>query len=320
MECGFVARIDRQRNAGRAAPDIAPLYPGYGGCELAHGGRKGDPATYERVLPMLEPLFVDWQLRGRGVAVLTLDNPPLNLTTLVTVDKLLAACRNIAADDGVRAVVIVGAGSKAFCAGSDIGEFAQVREDVVPRKLARENEAFAAVEQLPMPVIAALNGVTLGGGAEIALACDLRIMDETARIGFPEVKLGIFPGSGGIFRLPRVVGPARAYELLYTGEPIDAREAYRIGLVNRLAPVGEALPHALALAETLAARPALALGLIRAGVRDSLNQTTRQGIDRTLADSHKVFTGPDIEEGVDAFFAKRAPVFTAARTGTRSAD
>jgi len=91
-------------------------------------------------------------------------------------------------------------------------------------------------------------------------------------------------------------------------------------LVNRLAPVGEALPHALALAETLAARPALALALIRAGVRDSLNQTTRQGIDRTLADSHKVFTGPDIEEGVDAFFAKRAPVFTAARTGTRSAD
>ena len=269
---------------------------------------------------MLEPLFVDWQLRGRGVAVLTLDNPPLNLTTLVTVDKLLAACRNIAADDRVRAVVIVGAGSKAFCAGSDIGEFAQVREDVVPRKLARENEAFAALEQLPMPVIAALNGVTLGGGAEIALACDLRIMDETARMGFPEVKLGIFPGSGGIFRLPRVVGPARAYELLYTGEPIDAHQAYRIGLVNRLAPVREALPHALALAETLAARPALALALIRAGVRDSLNQTTRQGIDRTLADSHKVFTGPDIEEGVDAFFAKRSPVFTAGRSGNRSKE
>jgi enoyl-CoA hydratase len=269
---------------------------------------------------MAERSFVDYQLRDRGIAVLTLDNPPLNLTTLVTLDKLLAACRSIAGDDRVRAVVVVGAGSKAFCAGSDIGEFARVREDVVPRKLARENEAFAALEQLPMPVIAALNGVTLGGGAEIALACDMRIMDETARIGFPEVKLGIFPGSGGIFRLPRLLGPAQAYELLYTGEPIDAHEAYRIGLVNRLAAAGQALPDAIALAETLASRPALALSLIRAGVRDALNQSTRQAIDRTLADSHKVFTGPDIEEGVNAFFAKRPPIFTAGRTGNRNKE
>ena len=150
--------------------------------------------------------FIDCRLQNRGVAVLTLDNPPLNLTTLVTLDKLLAACRDIAADDRVRVVVIVGSGNKAFCAGSDIGEFAQVRDDVVSRKLGRENAAFVAIEQLPMPVIAALNGMALGGGAEIALACDIRIMDENARIGFPEVKLGIFPGSGGIFRLPRLVG------------------------------------------------------------------------------------------------------------------
>jgi enoyl-CoA hydratase/carnithine racemase len=264
---------------------------------------------------MAEPSYVDYRLQDRGVAVLTLDNPPLNLTTLATLDKLHAACRKIAGDERVRVVVMVGAGSKAFCAGSDIGEFAQVREDVVPRKLARENEAFAALEQLPVPVIAALNGVTLGGGAEIALACDIRIMDETTRIGFPEVKLGIFPGSGGIFRLPWLVGSSWAYELLYTGEPIDARDAHRIGLVNRLALAGQALPAALALAETLADRPALALSLIRAGVRDALTQTTRQAIDRTLADSHKVFTGPDIEEGINAFFAKRPPRFTAGRSG-----
>jgi enoyl-CoA hydratase len=169
-----------------------------------------------------------------------------------------------------------------------------------------------------MPVIAALNGVALGGGAEIALACDIRIMDETAGIGFPEVKLGIFPGSGGIFRLPRLVGPAKAYELLYTGEPIDAHEAHRIGLINRLAPAGQALSAAVALAESLASRPALALSLIRAGVRDSLNQTTQEAISRTLADSHRVFTGPDIEEGIDAFFAKRAAVFTAGRNRTRA--
>jgi enoyl-CoA hydratase/carnithine racemase len=266
---------------------------------------------------MTECSFVDYRLQDHGIAVLTLDNPPLNLNTLGTLDKLLDACRQIAADEQVRAVVVTGSGSKAFCAGSDISEFVHVRNDVVSRKLARENEAFAALERLPMPAIAALNGVTLGGGAEIALACDIRIMDETARIGFPEVKLGIFPGSGGIFRLPRLVGPAKAYELLYTGEAIDAAEAYRIGLVNRLAPAGEALSAALALAETLASRPALALSLIRAGVRDSLNQTTQQAINRTLTDSHRVFTGPDLEEGVSAFFAKRTPIFTAGRDDSK---
>jgi enoyl-CoA hydratase len=258
--------------------------------------------------------FVDYRLQDHGVGVLTLDNPPLNLTTLTTLDKMLSTCCDIAGDEKVRAVVVVGAGQKAFCAGSDINEFPHVRHDIVGSKLARENKAFAALEQLPVPVIAALNGVALGGGAEIALACDIRIMDETARIGFPEVKLGIFPGSGGIFRLPRLVGLAKAYELLYTGELIDAHEAHRIGLVNRVAPAGQAFAAALALAQTLAGRPALALSLIRAGVRDSLNQTTRQAIDRTLAESHRVFTGPDIEEGINAFFAKRAPVFTAPRT------
>jgi enoyl-CoA hydratase len=266
---------------------------------------------------MAECSFIEYRLQSRGVVVLTLDNPPLNLTTLVTLDNLLSACRDIAADERARAVVVTGSGSKAFCAGSDISEFAHVRDDVVSRKLARENMAFTALEQLPMPVIAALNGVALGGGAEIALACDIRIMDEAARIGFPEVKLGIFPGSGGIFRLPRLVGPAKAYELLYTGELIDAHEAHRIGLVNR-APAGQALSAAVALAESLASRPALALSLIRAGVRDSLNQTTQEAINRTLADSHRVFTGPDIEEGIGAFFAKRAPVFTAGRNRSRA--
>jgi len=109
-------------------------------------------------------------------------------------------------------------------------------------------------------------------------------------------------------------------EMLLTGELIDAREAHRIGLVNRLAPAGQALSAALAFARTLASRPALALSLIRAGVRDSLHQTTRQAIDRTLADSHRVFTGPDIEEGIDAFFAKRAPVFAAGRTTQQGGD
>ena len=266
---------------------------------------------------MTERSYVKYELRDSGVAILTLDNPPLNLTTLTTLDKLQAACNAIASDDRVRVLVVTGAGGKAFCAGSDVSELARVLEDVVSRKLARENAAFTALAELPMPVIAALNGITLGGGAEIALACDVRFMDKSARIGFPEVKLGVFPGSGGVFRLPRLWEPQEPIELLYSGDLIDALEAHRIGLINRLTPAGEALSHALAFAETIARRPALALSLIRAGVRDSLTQPIKEAMDRTLADSHAVFTGPDIEEGVAAFFAKRQPVFTAGRNDAR---
>lgn len=250
-----------------------------------------------------------------GIALLTLTNPPLNLNTMATLHALVATCAAIAADDATRVVVVTGDGDRAFCAGSDLREFDAVRDDVVARKLRLENEAFTAIETLPQPVIAALNGVALGGGAEIALACDLRIMDARARIGFPEVNMGVFPGSGGVFRLPRVVGLARAYELLYTGEPIDATEAHRIGLANRVVPAGEAPDAALALARTLAAKPALALSLLRAAARDSLHQSVPEAIERTLADSHLVFTGPDIEEGLRAFFEKRAPRFSASRHG-----
>jgi enoyl-CoA hydratase len=256
---------------------------------------------------------VRYQTDDNGVAVVTLDNPPLNLNTLATIDSLLTVCEQIADDERVRAVVITGAGDRAFCAGSDITEFADVRDDVVPKKLGRENAAFTAIEQLPQPVIAALNGITLGGGAEIALACDIRIIDEAARIGFPEVNLGVFPGSGGVFRLPRVIGLARAYELLYTGESIGADEALRIGLTNKVAPHGQTLTVAIELARTLASKPALALSLVRAAARNSLTQTTHEATHRALVDSHRAFTGPDIEEGVSAFFAKRPPHFTAGR-------
>ncbi len=257
--------------------------------------------------------LVSHRVLDGGIAVVTLDNPPLNLNTLGTISRLLEVCGTIADDQDVRVVVVTGAGDKAFCAGSDIREFADVRHDVVPRKLRRENEAFTAIEQLPQPVIAALNGVTLGGGAEIALACDIRIMDEQARIGFPEVNLGVFPGSGGVFRLPRAVGLPRAYELMYTGEAIDAPEALRIGLVNRIAAAGRALEDALALARVLAAKPALSLSLVRAAARDSLGLDVETATQRTLEDSHRVFAGPDIAEGVDAFFAKRPPRFSAPR-------
>jgi enoyl-CoA hydratase len=255
--------------------------------------------------------FVRLERRPDGIAVLILANLPLNLNTHTTLEQLLAACDLIAADRSIRVVVVTGEGDRAFCAGSDIRELAEVLDDVVVKKLQRENEAFTALERLPQPVIAAMQGPALGGGAEISLACDLRIIDADARIGFPEINLGVFPGSGGVFRLPRLVGSANAYQLLYSGEPIDAQEALRIGLVNQIAPPGECLQRALQIASRLATKSALALSLIRAGVRDSFSQSTDEAIRRTLVDSYKVFTADDAREGIDAFFAKRVPRFTA---------
>lgn len=262
--------------------------------------------------------YVDYHLRGDGVATLTLDNPPLNLNAMPTLHLLRRYVAQIAGDTRVRCVVVTGAGGRAFCAGSDVHEFQSVMDDVVAKKLRLENEAFDGLAELPVPVIAALNGVALGGGAEIALACDLRIMAAGARIGFPEVKLGVFPGSGGAFRLPRLVGSARAFELLYTGDLIAADDALRIGLVNRVVPAAEVLPTALALAARLAAGPALALSMIRRAVREAWHQSTRQSIAQSLADSDAVFKGLDVVEGVRAFFEKRPAKFTAARNAVRS--
>ena len=157
-----------------------------------------------------------------GVAKLTLNNPPLNLVTLGMTRQLIEALQELERDEAVRAVVVTGAGDRAFCAGSDVKEFAAVRDRVVEKKLARENEAFGRFESLSKPVIAAIEGLAYGGGCEISMACDLRITGQGAKFALPEVRLGVVPGSGGLFRLPELVGPARAMKLMYLGQPIDA--------------------------------------------------------------------------------------------------
>lgn len=266
---------------------------------------------------MTTPL-VSLSISPEGVGVLTLENPPLNLITLDLTSQLIDTAAQIRADSTVRALVITGAGSRAFCAGADIKEFADVRDDVITKKLQRENEAMSAIAALPIPTIAALGGITLGGGAELAISCDIRIMDEKAIIGFPEILLGVFPGSGGVFRLPRIVGISNALDLLYSGKTIDAREAHRIGLANEVAPAGGALDRATELAALLAQRPALALTLIKEGAYASLTEDTTEATTRTLKDSHTVFAGPDIEEGIAAFLGKRSPNFTTPRSTDQS--
>ncbi len=228
-----------------------------------------------------------------GVAKLVLNNPPLNLVTLEMTQQLAEALDEIESDDSVRVVVLTGAGEKAFCVGSDIKEFPAVRDRVVEKKLAKENEAFDRLEFISKPVIAAIEGMAYGGGCEISLACNLRIMAEGAKIGLPEVRLGVVPGSGGLFRLPKLVGPARAMELMYLGKFIGAREAERIGLINEVVPAGEAVSRAVELAGEIAVQPKAAISAIKQAVRETIALPHEEAVHMTLELSEALFRTDD---------------------------
>jgi len=262
-------------------------------------------------MPAKSRLVLVERLEG-GVAKVTLNNPPLNLVTLEMTQQLIEALQGLERDESVRAVVVTGAGDKAFCAGSDVKEFAAVRDRVVEKKLAQENKAFSGFESLSKPVVAAIEGLAYGGGCEISMACDIRVIAEGARVALPEVKLGVVPGSGGLFRLPELVGPARAMELMYLGDPIGAREAERIGLVNEVVPEGEALSRALDIARRVSRQPKEAVAAIKRGVRQSTRLTRTQSVRLTLELSDHVFKTEDCAEGIRAFFEKREPRFAGA--------
>lgn len=247
---------------------------------------------------------------GGGVAQVLLDGRPLNLNTLDSIADLQAAFEAIDGDEQIRCVVLTGAGAKAFCAGSDVKEFPSVWDDVVGRKLRRENDAFRSVESCAKPVIAAIEGLALGGGCELAMACDLRIASEAARLAFPEIRLGVFPGSGGLYRLPRLVGDAKAMELMMLGDAIPAAQALQLGLVNQVVPAGQALEIAVALARRIAAHAQVAVQAIKRGVRGRTGDHDTD-LALTLELSDQVFRTPDCAEGVKAFFEKRPPRFGA---------
>jgi enoyl-CoA hydratase len=259
-------------------------------------------ATEYRELVLVERL-------AGGVAKLTLNNLPLNLVTLEMTRQLGDRLDELEHDDAVRAVVVTGAGDRAFCVGSDIKEFPSVRDRVVEQKLTRENEAFDRLAALPKPVIAAIEGMAYGGGCEISLACDLRVIAGNATIGLPEVKLGVVPGSGGLFRLPWLVGSGRALEMMYTGKFLTAQDAERIGLVNEVVAPGEAVARAVEIARGLARMPKAALAAIKRGVAESRAMTHDAALQLALDLSEQLFKTADCVEGIEAFFEKREPRF-----------
>lgn len=246
-----------------------------------------------------------------GVAVLTLDNPPLNVVFRGLTEALGRALDAIAADTSVRVAVVTGAGPRAFCAGSDIAEFQPLMQPgrIGPEKLELQHRVFARLDDFPKPTIAAVNGLAFGGGLEIAVCCDLIVADAAARFALPEIKLGVFPGSGGPVRVTRRVGEGRAKEMMFLGDPIDAPTALAWGLVNRVVPAGSALEASLALAATLAQRPPLALALCKQAIDLSFDHDEDTAIALALPLSERVFTSAESREGVRAFLAKEAPRF-----------
>lgn len=244
------------------------------------------------------------------VALVELHRPPLNILTLDMTAELRRTLHMLEEDERVRVVVLRGSGERAFCAGADIKEFPSVWDDVIGKKLLNENLAVDEIELLEKPVLAAMEGNVLGGGCEIALACDLRIMSESGKIGLPEINLGVFPGSGGLYRLARHVGISKAYELLYTGMILTAQQALEIGLVNHVVPEGQSEQRAMELAMTIASKPFEAIKLIKRGVRELWQRPTTEVFRENLEFSKQIFKTEDCAEGVDAFIHKRHPQFT----------
>ncbi len=254
--------------------------------------------------------FVRWSHAG-GVATLILERPPVNALSHAVKEELAAALEEIAAVPDVRCLVLHGAGGRAFSVGSDIKEF----PDIAARRLGRphavqEHTLYNRIDFFPVPTIAAIEGHCLGGGLELALACDLRVAGESARLGLPEVKLGVFPGGGGTERLPRLIGEARARELIYTAETLDAREGWRIGLVNRVAPAGQSLQVAQALAAEIAAHSGHTLRVVKRVLDRGLCMQPLEAQQVAIEAISELFQSEAVQEGVRAFLEKRPARFT----------
>lgn len=243
------------------------------------------------------------------VTTIRLNNPPLNLVSIDVTAALDDALQSVEATDGVRAVVLAATGDRAFCAGSDVKEFPALHGRVGEGKLTRENAVYSRLAALPLPTVAAIEGDALGGGLELALCCDLRVAAKTARFGLPEVGLGVIPGSGGTQRLPRLIGLARAKEMILLGRIIDAATAHQIGLVNRVAAEGEAEAMARELAETLSEKGPIAIREAKAALDAALDVPLEEGLAGELTASERVFSSDDMLEGSAAFTEKRAAEF-----------
>lgn len=245
-----------------------------------------------------------------GAAVVAINRPAvLNALNLQVLQEIAGALDRLARDKFLTAIIFTGQGPKAFVGGADIAAMERLTPEAASGFSALGQDLLLRIERLPIPTIAAVNGYALGGGNELAMACDLRIAARNARFGQPEVALGITPGFGGTQRLARLVGKSRALDLILTGRVIDAEEAFRIGLADHLVPEGEALKAALALAKELGKKSPFALKQSKKAVQGGLTLAIEDGLLLERRLFSECFSDQDQKEGMRAFLEKRAPAY-----------
>ncbi len=247
--------------------------------------------------------------KKNNIGYLVLNRPEvLNAISRKLIQEMTDALARVNSDEEIKVLIITGAG-KGFQAGADIRELNALK----PMDFLRWNESLvrmnAAIEKLRQPVIAAINGVAMGGGLELAISCQIRVAVEGAKLGLPEVKLGIIPGAGGIQRLPLLIGKARAYEMMLSGDPINAEEAYRIGLVNRVVPKGQAVAAAEEIAGRIIANAPVAVELCKDAVEIGMDLPMEHGVQYAQKNCMACFSTDDMKEGTTAFVEKRKANF-----------
>ncbi|RFU60580.1 enoyl-CoA hydratase [Peribacillus glennii] len=246
-----------------------------------------------------------------GIAIVTLNRPQAaNALSLDMLKELNGVMKQLRYDPSLRCIILTGSGEKAFCAGADLKERRSMKEAEVKRTVKLIGYTISSIEELPQPVIAAINGSAFGGGLELALACDIRIAADSAKMGLTETSLGIIPGAGGTQRLPRIIGTSRAKELIFTARRIDAFEAERLGLISKITDSGQLLKTAVSLANEIARNAPIAL--------QAAKQAINQGVETDIATGLKIeelcygrtISTSDRLEGLNAFKEKRTPIFT----------
>jgi enoyl-CoA hydratase len=257
----------------------------------------------------MEKEYVRCQIE-EGIAVVTIDNQPalnaLNALTLTQLDQTFDA---LAKNPEVQGVILTGGGEKSFVAGADISEFIQVKGDTAVRFMTRGQRIFDKIEAFDRPVIAAVNGFALGGGNELAMCCDISIAAENAIFGQPETNLAIVPGYGGTQRLPRLIGPRKAKEIILADERINAQEALRIGLVQRVVPKGQAVEEAKKLLKKIMSKGPVAIKMAKKAINEGLKMSLREGLDLEAQCNAVCFGSEDKDEGAKAFLEKRPAKF-----------
>ncbi len=243
-------------------------------------------------------------------AIVTIDHPPMNALDAATKEAIAEIFREL--DDRreeIRAVILHGAGEKAFAAGADIKTFLELTPDIARRRLSRSHQIYSMVENFQWPVIGAIHGFCLGGGLELALCCDIRYAEETARFGFPEVNLSVFPGNGGIARSLFYLPLGKLKELVFTGEIISAAEALSLGLIEKVVPLGKSLDAALELAERIAEKGPLGVAAGKKVINRARDLSIQQGLELETELWANLTATEDMKEGARAFIEKRKPQY-----------